>query len=599
MIDDFNDPVLSSEQSAAVDSDAKALVVIAGAGSGKTEVVARRIERLLSERPDDRGRVLALTYTVKASDELRERLDARIGAPARRVDSDTIHGFAHNLLRTHGTRIGLPVEPELLVRDEDRAELFRSWLSDRGEGELANVKELLVGVDLARARGQSADRLDEWCQALEDNGALDYPALLARATELLGVASVVRQTLYMSIVVDEAQNLTRAQYDLIVALASDNGEVSIPMMLVGDDKQSIVSFAGADPQLIGQFASEFNAERHQLATNFRSATSLADIANRVASELGHPAGDLRAFAAPGSISFQELESEQVEGAAVAEWIRSLLEDGIPAAALGDGENSSIRPEAIAVLCRSAAGLRFVARELEQTGIAFSVASSPSDWLTTSAGRVLLELVGLRGAPSHHSFYWELGRLLDRVLPVESVEEVRTALSSSDDELARSLVGVLDLADVSELLPFLREVDVSREVNDSEAANWLSDIDQFAKSWAQFDRLTARNDLTWANFKLFCARAQRGGDFASGVRLMTVHKSQGREYAAVAVVGMNDGQFPDFRAKSESALRDELRTFYVAITRARRVLLLTRPKQRETRYGSRATDRSRFLTFLQE
>lgn len=598
-IDNFNEPVLSLEQQTAVESNASALVVVASAGSGKTEVVARRIQRLLLAQPEDSGRVLALTYTVKAADELRSRLDARLGALARRVDSDTIHGFAHNLLRTHGTRIGLPLEPELLTRDEDRVELFRTWLSDRGENEPEDLKGLLSDFDLARARGDAADRLDEWCQALEDNGALDYPALLAKATELLAVASVRRQTrrLYTSIVVDEAQNLTRAQYDLIAALGSDEGEESIPMMLVGDDKQSIVSFAGADPHLIGRFASEYTAERHELTTNYRSATVLAAAANKVASALDHSTGEDVAFAAPGLIGVEALPSEPAEGAMVADWVAGLLEDGIPHNALSEGENSSLRPEDIAVLCRSAAGLRFVASALDQLGIAYARSSTPNDWLTTSAGKIVLEVIGLKGAPDHKSTYWEIGRLLGSRLAEESIDAVRSALALSEDRLIRAVAGVVDLAEVSDLLPFLLGTELPSGVEDSESANWQSDVLQLSSSWAPFDGLTARSDLSWVNFKLHCARAQRGDDLAPGVRLLTVHKSQGREYAAVAVVGLNDGQFPDFRANSESAMRDELRTFYVAITRPRRILLLTRPTVRDTRYGARSTRASRFVKLV--
>jgi DNA helicase-2/ATP-dependent DNA helicase PcrA len=596
---DLKEPVLSPEQQAAVDTDAEALVVVASAGSGKTEVVARRIQRLLLADPEGSGRVLALTYTVKAAGELRARLDSRLGSLARRVDSETLHGFAHSLLRTHGTRIGLPLEPELLARDEDRVELFRSWLGDRGEAEPEDLKSRLAGFDLARAKGEHAEGLDDWLQALDDNGALDYPALLARATELLTVASVRRQIrrLYTSIVVDEAQNLTKAQYDLLVELGSDQGEVAIPIMLVGDDKQSIVSFAGADPRLIGGFAEAFGAELHELHTNFRSATVLAAASSKVAAALGHPAGEEAAFAAPGMIAVAALATEADEGERVAAWIEGLLESGLPPAALSDDEHSSLRAEDVAVLSRSAAGLRFVGAALAAREIPFALSSTPNEWLTTVAGRAVLEAVSLKAAPHHHSTYWELGRLLGADLAEESVEAVRDAVHESDDKLVRAIAGAVDLTDVAELVPFLQGVELPTGVDDAEAANWQTDVLQFSTSWAQFDGLTARSELTWANFKLFCSRAQRGDDFASGVRLLTVHKSQGREYAAVAVVGLNDGQFPDFRATSESALRDELRTFYVAITRPRRVLLLTRATVRDTRYGQRSTQPSRFLSLV--
>lgn len=596
---DFNEPVLSPAQQAAVDSNARALVVVASAGSGKTEVVARRIQRLLLADPEGTGRVLALTYTVKAADELRARLDTRLGALARRVDSETIHGFAHRLLRTHGTRIGLPLEPELLARDEDRVELFRSWLGERGDVEPEDLKSQLASFDLARAKGERADGLNDWLQALDDNGALDYPALLARATELLSVTSTRRQIrrLYTSIVVDEAQNLTKAQYDLLVELVSDQGEVVIPTMLVGDDKQSIVSFAGADPRLIGTFTEAFAAERHELHTNFRSATMLATAASKVAAALGHPVGGEAAFAAPGMIAVEALATEADEGERVAAWVEGLLESGLPQEALGASENNSLRVEDIAVLSRSAASLRFVASALAEREIPFALSSTPNEWLTTVAGRVVLEVVSLKAAPDHRSTYWELGRLLGADLVEASAEAVRDAVLVSEDELVRAIAEVVDLADVAELVPFLHGVELPTGVGDAEAANWQTDVLQFATSWAQFDGLTARSELTWANFKLHCSRAQRGDDLAPGVRLLTVHKSQGREYAAVGVVGLNDGQFPDFRATSESALRDELRTFYVAITRPRRVLLLTRATARDTRYGPRATRSSRFLSLV--
>lgn len=595
----FDEPVLSAEQQAAVDSDAQALVVVASAGSGKTEVVARRIQRLLLADPEGSGRVLALTYTVKAADELRARLDTRLGSLARRVDSETVHGFAHRLLRTHGTRIGLPLEPELLARDEDREELFRTWLRDRGDTAPEDLKSRLAGFDLARAKGQSTEGLNDWIQALEDTGTLDYPALLARATELLTVASARRQIrrLYTSIVVDEAQNLTKAQYDFLIELGSERGEIVLPTMLVGDDKQSIVSFAGADPRHIGAFSEVYGAERHELHTNFRSATVLAMASSNVAVALGHPAGEQAAFAAPGMIAMEELATEEDEGDRVAAWIEGLLDRGLPTEALGEDENNSVHAVDIAVLCRSAAGLRFVASALAERDIPFALSSTPKEWLTTVAGRVVLEAVSLKAAPDHHSTYWELTRLLGVDLAEESVAAARAAVLDSEDGLTRAIAGVIDLTDVAELIPFLQGVELPIGVDDVEAANWQTDVLQFSTSWAQFDGLTARSEVTWAGFKLHCSRAQRGDDLASGVRLLTVHKSQGREYAAVAVVALNEGQFPDFRATEEAALRDELRAFYVAITRPRRVLLLTRAAARDTRYGPRTTQPSRFLTLV--
>jgi DNA helicase II / ATP-dependent DNA helicase PcrA len=143
---------LSEEQEAAVLSNDPAIVVVASAGSGKTEVAARRVERLLAESPGEAFRVLALSYTLKAADELRERFQERLGELHKRVDTNTVHGFAHSLLRQHGTRIGLPVEPEVLVRDEDRAELLARWLETEGRPVPDDLVLLLQRLDVARAR---------------------------------------------------------------------------------------------------------------------------------------------------------------------------------------------------------------------------------------------------------------------------------------------------------------------------------------------------------------------------------------------------------------------------------------------------------------
>jgi len=409
---DIEEPVLSAEQVRAVESDCPAIVVVASAGSGKTEVVARRIQRLLKMPNDDQGRVLALTYTIKAADELRARLDARLGSLARRVESDTVHGFSHSLLRTYGTRLGLPAEPELLVRDEDRVELITNWLESQGQPAPDDIRPTLAQLDLARARGGETALLHDWEAALAGAGALDYPALLLAAKDLLDIAAVRRQVrrLYTAVVVDEAQNLTQSQYELLIALVQDGERVAIPTMLVGDDKQSIVSFAGADPRFLGRFAQDFSAERFALTANFRSAHVLSAAASQVAAALGHHVADSITFAARGVLATEELADERQEGERIAAWVQGLLDSGLPAGALGDSEQTAVRPEDIAVLARASAGLRHVAAALEVRNIPFALSSAPDEWLSTTAGRLVLELVGLRGSPQHRSTYWEISRL---------------------------------------------------------------------------------------------------------------------------------------------------------------------------------------------
>lgn len=596
----LDEPTLSEEQAQVVDSNADALLVVASAGSGKTEVVARRVERILSAQSDSDSRILALTYTVKAADELRERLNARLGVLAQRVESDTLHGFSHSLVRAYGTRIGLPAEPELLTRDEDRGEQLREWYDAQGLNPPEDPREAFRLLDIARARGEDNDTVRNWAEALASAAALDYPALLTAAIDLLALPTVRRQVrrLYSAVVVDEAQNLTQAQYNLLKALIEDAGRIAIPTMVVGDDKQSIVSFAGADPLLLERFRTEFHAEKLSLTRNFRSALVLSETANRVAHQLGHDVRTRSTFAAQGKLTTQPYADESVEGAGVADWICHLLAEGMPPDALGPTENTVIRPDDVAVLARSATALRHVAQALERRGVPYARASTPDDWFSTTPGRIVFEIIGIHTDPSHRSTYRAIGRLLDRSSQTPAgVDDVRSALAGCEDRLVAELGTLLDLARVEHLLPALRELENSANADDASLAAWQADLDQFEDAWRTFDQSVDRAALTWGNFKMHCLRLQRGDSLAPGVRLLTVHKAQGQEFAAVALVGMNDGQFPDFRAVTPEALSSELRTFYVAITRSRRVLLLTRPQLRETRYGLLRTHPSPFLEYI--
>lgn len=600
-----SDYQLSPEQAAAVQSDDPAIVVIASAGSGKTEVVARRVERLLSESSGESFRVLALSYTLKAAEELQRRCEERLGELHKRVDTNTVHGFAHSLLRQHGTRIGLPVEPEILIRDEDRAELLTRWLAAEGRVVPDNVIATLQRLDLARARQHPDPLLSDWEAALLAAGALDYGAMLARATELLGLQSAHRQLnrLYAHVIVDEAQNLTAAQYALLTALIgrSTGDKDQIATMVVGDDKQSIVSFAGADPGLIARFASEYNATRFELRQNFRSAAAIVAIGDSVAEALGQIGPEPRiatTYAARGLVEIHEAADEAGEGKYIAEWITNLLENGLPQAALAGSEGGHVREDDIAVLARSAAALRATQSALESVGHKPALSSSPEDWLSTLAGKVAYEIVALRSASSHQSTHWQLARLLHTDEPaVSSVERLSEVLAGHEDAGLRVLSALCAIDEPSQFIAALAGLQMPGDDDDPYLASWDADSRQMVDAWRSFVQRTDAVGQTWGNFRLYVSRQQRGDELAPGVRLLTIHKAQGREYRAVAVVGLNDGQLPDFRATAEEDQLAELRTFYVAITRAARVLLVTRAKSRDTRYGARATTPSPYLRFL--
>lgn len=583
---------LDDQQMQAVVEDAPAILVTASAGSGKTEIVARRVERLLLETSTPTARILAVSYTVKAAEELRARFEARLGEAARRVDTETVHGFAHELIRKYGTWIGLPQEVGVISRQEDRLELLDRWLRAEGrelsDSELATV---MGDLDRGRARREPTVRfLVEWEAALAESGVLDYPAMVGRAIELLSMPNVHRQLgrLYAHVIVDEAQNLSPAQYELLQVLCGSAPRPATPLMLVGDDKQSIVEFSGADPELLSRFRSEYDAISLHLTRNYRSAQAIVQLGDQVAAELGSSVSPSDVvYPAPGWIGTNVSSDERSEGRDVAMWISGLLGRGLPAESLAPGEDRAVTAEQLAVLGRSAASLRGTEEALRELEIDVATAVRLEDWVTSRPGQVVAELLAWRSAPSE-SAGWELCRLLDADLdtPLDD-ESIASLLVRRED--CEPLEGLLDAPTPAGFIGLLSEIEIG-------GPNWDADRREIVAAWERFALRTDAVDRSWSGFRAFITRMQRGSDGAPGVRLLTVHKAQGREYRAVAVVGLNNGQFPDFRAESDSQHRAEVRAFYVAVTRPARALLLSRAQQRDTRAGPWATRPSEFLSF---
>ena len=605
--DDFE---LTDEQQDMVDSDAPALVVMAPAGTGKTETLTRRTERFVNDPASGHARVLVVTYTTRAANEFTERLRDRIGSLMRRVTADTLHGFSQTLLATHGSHVGLPSDFQVLANDADRADLHASFDSSwRAE----DCARLFRELDLARARGNEHPQLRNWRDALDDRGAVDFSEMIAKAVEVLripAVATTVRG-IYGLVIVDEAQNLTQQQYNLIAALIGQQATSGVPLVpttLLGDPNQSVTGFAGGDGTLMGRFAAEYGAKSLTLTRNFRSSRRLALLERRVSQELGQGNGraeDRSQCAAEGMMLCSEFDDEGAEAAFVAGWATSLLAEGLPAQAVSAGEPSRVRAEDIAVLARHAASLGATSEALAARGHDVARVHRDSDLMSSPLGAVTLELLRFRSDRHHMSaasaLHREYGIELEAAggeAPVGADVPSADALRSTASPHVELLVPLLQAESPSAFVASLEDCRLPQSEQTALLASWAADGKLISDAWSEFAITTPVAERSWTRFALHFERTARGRDLGSGIRLLTVHKAQAREFKAVAVVGMNDGQFPDFRATSPEAKQAELQTFYVAATRASRVLLLTRALQRPTRYGSRSTDLSPYLGFVQ-
>ncbi len=602
---------LTDEQQAVVDSNAPALVVMAPAGTGKTETLTRRTERFVNDPASGHARVLVVTYTTRAANEFTERLRDRIGSLMRRVTADTVHGFSQTLLATHGSHVGLPSDFQVLANDADRADLLSSFDSSwRAEDCAGLFREL----DLARARGNEHPQLRNWRDALDDRGAVDFSEMIAKAVEVLripAVATTVRG-IYGLVIVDEAQNLTQQQYSLIAALIGQqvtSGVPLVPTTLLGDPNQSVTGFAGGDGKLMERFATEYGAKRLTLNRNFRSSRRLALLERQVSQQLGLGNGraeDRSQCAAEGVLLCREFDDEGAETAFVADWATSLLAEGLPAQAVSAGEPNGLHAEDIAVLARHAASLGATFEALADRGHDVAHVHKDNFLMSSPLGAVTLELLRFRSERHHMSaasaLHREHGIALAAAggkVPVDVDVPSADALRSAASPHVELLVPLLRAESPSAFVASLEDCQLPQAEQAALLASWTADRKLISDAWSEFANTTSVAERSWTRFALHFERTARDRDLGPGIRLLTAHKAQAREFKAVAVVGMNDGQFPDFRATSREAKQAELQTFYVAATRASRVLMLTRARERPTRYGSRSTDPSPYLGFVQE
>lgn len=600
---------LTAAQQEVVDSPEPALVVTAPAGTGKTEVLVRRAEHFVNDPASEYARVLIVTYTTRAAEEFTSRLRRRAGSAMDRVTADTVHGFAQSLLSVQGSHVGLPLDFGVISKDEDRAELLAEYESSWQPDERL---DLFRQLDLARAKGTAHPRLAAWRNALAFRGAVDFNEMIDKATEVLRISAVAEmlRNVYGLVLVDEAQNLTQQQYELLVALIGrdpESGAPRIPTTLLGDPNQLVTGFAGGDSGHMQSFEADFGAKQLTLSENFRSSRYLACLEEVVSSKLGrnarHQAGDV-GEAVTGVLEARKFRDEGAEGDFIAEWADALLTEGLPSEAVMSYESRKVLPEEIAVLARHAAALSAISEALIDKGHEVARAHRADGYMSSAMGNIAFLLMRFRSDRHRAEAAGELRRDFGIELPTELTGDRTTAHSAARrslrcDEIpgTDALVPLLSVESPTQFIEALGDCRMAESESGDVLASWSADRTLLGRAWAEFADITPMRERSWTRFALHIDRMALGRDLGSGIRVMTVHKAQGREFKAVAIAAMNDGQFPDFRATSHDAKRAELQTFYVAATRASRVLLLTRAERRPTRYGDRSTEPSPYLQFV--
>ena len=703
---------LNDRQREAVTHAGSPLLILAGAGSGKTRVLTHRIAYLLATGRARAGEILAITFTNKAAAEMRERAGALVGDDARRMWVSTFHSACVRLLRYEHEAAGLSssftiydaqdsqrlIQMVLKAMDVDIKRFTPKMVAAR----ISDAKNELIGpARYAETAGKDpvsrivAEAYVEYDKRMRASNALDFDDLIMRTVDLLRENPLIAEHYhrrFRHILVDEYQDTNHAQYVLVRALVGDgkDGVEPAELTVVGDSDQSIYAFRGATIRNIEEFERDFTGARTiLLEQNYRSTQNILSAANAViARNTGRRAKNLWTASGDGAlITLDAADSEHDEARFVIGEIDRLADSGVEWGDIAVFYRTNAQSRALEELLvrqgipyRVVGGTRFYERREIKDALAYlQVISNPDD--TVAARRVLNvpkrgigakaeEAIAAHAAHYGISFGAALRHLwlragcpagegegidVDALARSVSSDEASAdpSVSASSGEAVGESTGVHDGADESEVpasSPAESAVETAPEIlgitpraAKSAAAFWgLVETLRAAEARgaSQADILEEVLDRTGYLAELrrsedpqdasrvenlaelhsvagaFAADAPGGtladflervalvadsdqvpaeGERGGQVTLMTVHTAKGLEFPVVFVTGMEDGTFPHQRSLGdESELEEERRLAYVAITRARERLYLTRAAVRSAWGTPQEMPPSRFL-----
>jgi DNA helicase-2/ATP-dependent DNA helicase PcrA len=610
---------LNEQQREAVLAVDGPVLVLAGAGSGKTRVITHRIAHLVLDVGVPSEAILAVTFTNKAAEEMRARAQALVPGEALRSVLSTFHSFCVRLLRREARAAGLP--PGFLIYDED--------------DQLAAIREAMRALDLSEklhpprrvlarisagknSRGTGEDesglsltaRVEErYRQILEAAGALDFDDLLLRALAVLERDTSIRDAWrrrFAYLLVDEFQDTNRVQYDLVRQLAGPEGNVTV----VGDEDQSIYSWRGADISNILDFEHDFPGTRvFRLEENYRSSQAILDTASALVERNVRRKGKiLRAVRGGGApVRLHEASDEYEEAAWVVAQVAARRGSGRAAVLVRMNAQSRLFEEA---LLRArlpylvVGGVGFYERKEVKDVLAYlRLAHNPRDAVAfrrivnvppRGVGARTVEEI-LRAVRTGESPWEAMVRLLDdaalpsRVLPpLRRFREVVEALRADVAEggVKTLLERALERTGYAALL--------ARE-DTQESQDRLDNLAELLAAAAEYE--TREESPTLAGFldrAALLSETDRLRDDVP-VLLMTLHSAKGLEFESVFLPGLEEGLLPHSRSLTGAdALEEERRLCYVGMTRAMERLYLSWARSRQVFGQRRLSDPSRFL-----
>ncbi|WP_323837308.1 ATP-dependent helicase [Photorhabdus africana] len=613
-----------------------AIQVLASAGSGKTRVLTERVRHILGKTKKDG--VIALTFTNKAAEEMSVRL-TDFDQVEDRTWIATIHSVAQRILEKYGHTVGLPSELHIYDRDKDRMEVFMQSLREDGididdylaitdskelksrERNLQSYmdifskikRELLTELEVTELYPNNNiwKIYQDYQTALLNSGGIDYDDILVYAHRILlthdWIAKIYRSQ-YKHVCVDEAQDLNKAQYEFIKVLC---GDVIKSVLMVGDPNQMIYGFNGSSKDyLCSSFINDFTPQQFELKENYRSTKAVIRAANKL-----RPGSQAEIdYALEGGVSISEFDSEEDEAAAVVATIKYLLELKVH-----DEIEGEISLNNMVVIGRNRFVFGKLEKCLEDNSIPYSLRKGERQLEpSTRFGKVLDYAIRVK----LNSKDWVDGKKLCQVLSISEpanwttnvLREMAAQISSAVDEYSaifEKLLSTIDNLDIenpkipklvkefNDLLTSL--VENHNGVSDDKIEDVklsIEELKEFSGTWTRFKRKGLGDSLVAFRNSLALGQLSESS-IDEGLTLSTVHTMKGLEKDIVFLIGMCEGVFPDYRARTAKELEEERNNAFVAVTRAKRWLYVSYPKQRMMPWGDlRFQQKSRFISKIE-
>lgn len=615
---------LTEVQASAANWSEGALMLLAGPGSGKTRVLTSRIARLFSEDSDARWRILALTFTTRAADEMRHRIEQLVPDSVDRLFAGTFHSFACEVLRQSGSHVGVQTDFKIYSNLNDRSVILEEAAAEAGLRLddvpakvfpiLDGLRDRLAGPDSCLKyfndldRGKRVARLYQvYIDYLQKINALDFPAIIFMAHKLFtdypAIAGRYRRT-YQFASIDEFQDTNFAQYEFVKSFTGPDYK---NLFVVADDDQVIYQWNGASPQRLQQFVADYGPAVLQMPTNFRCPSEVVEMANGlVAHNLLRTAGKNPLLAGkdlpfhPGRVRFMQFSTDNEEASGIAADIQKYRADSLGS---------------IAVIARTKALLEKVKEELGKLRITAQIAqrrdnfaSIPYQWLQRS-----LQLANRRSDVREFDSFVESGNAL-LGLDLDPAKLSNAASAGHGDLLrtwlasASSVEGITsraialvqsELVDANDYKKYLRSITSLFNEPSWQLEDTHSSLDEDARAWRElFSDIVGvvGRDAPLDTFLQELELRSKEPPLKPGVvPLLTIHGSKGNEFSHVYLIGLAEDILPSFQSKKQGdkspQMEEERRNCFVAITRCMESLTLSRASS----YKGYSKAPSRFLS----